>query len=152
MKVRYIAEGPIDRSLVELLLICMETSRHRLQHRRDLRGNKKTPTSIDLKSWGKDGTEVAPHQLLGVTLSNGEKYALDMTGAQFGYDESVVPWQLYSTSRVENVILTKTFGHERRRAVWDPLCNPTYYAELVMFCNREFVNIPVYLAYKTMVL
>jgi hypothetical protein len=50
-----------------------------------------------------DGTEDRRkyrHILLRVKLKNGEEYALDLAGAQYGYYEPVTPWVIYETSRI----------------------------------------------------
>ena len=39
------------------------------------------------------------HQIVRVKLKTGESYALDMTGAQYGYVETVRPWVSYLKSR-----------------------------------------------------
>ena len=46
-------------------------------------------------------------------MKNGETYALDMAGAQYGWHESVTPWQLYNTSRVRGIKDVLPFGGTR---------------------------------------
>lgn len=41
-----------------------------------------------------------PHVVLRFTLRSGEKYALDLSGAQYGFDETVAPWTPYLEKRV----------------------------------------------------
>lgn len=81
------------------------------------------------------------HQLLRVTLSNGEKYAFDITGAQYGYHESVVPWHQYIDSQVKEIVGTDTFGMDRTIAVSDELCGEPGYPGLIMSCNKEFMKV-----------
>ena len=52
------------------------------------------------------------HSILKVTVQNGEQYALDMTGAQFGWQEAVIPWNIYAHFRIQHIIETLDFGHE----------------------------------------
>lgn len=47
-----------------------------------------------------DTTEYG-HTLLRVSLKSGESYAFDLTGAQFGYYETITPWSLYEQSRAK---------------------------------------------------
>lgn len=56
-----------------------------------------------------DGTDYA-HTIIRVMLKNGETYALDMAGAQYGWHEPVTPWQLYSASRVQGIKEVVPFG------------------------------------------
>lgn len=44
-----------------------------------------------------------PHEVLQVTLRSGEKFALDITGAQFGHYAPVLEWSQYSTERIESI-------------------------------------------------
>ena len=46
------------------------------------------------------------HDIVLVTLKNGgEKYAVDLSGAQYGHYEAVLPWSEYYTSRVQSLCL-----------------------------------------------
>ena len=54
-----------------------------------------------------------PHTLVRVTLKNGESYAVDMAGAQYGWHEPVTPWQLYENSRVRKMYQVVSFGGTR---------------------------------------
>ena len=38
--------------------------------------------------------------VLKITVGNGEQYAIDMTGAQFGWTEAILHWNFYSASRI----------------------------------------------------
>ena len=40
------------------------------------------------------------HTILKLTLNNGEQHALDLTGAQYGWTETIMPWAPYAKSRV----------------------------------------------------
>lgn len=59
-----------------------------------------------------DGTDYK-HTIIRVTMKDGGTFALDMTGAQYGWSEPVTPWQLYSTSRVREIKEVTPFGGTR---------------------------------------
>jgi hypothetical protein len=40
------------------------------------------------------------HEILKVTLRSGEKFAIDISGAQYGYDDCVVQWKEYEQLRI----------------------------------------------------
>jgi hypothetical protein len=40
------------------------------------------------------------HEILKVTLRSGEKFAIDIAGAQYGYDDPVVEWEEYAQLRI----------------------------------------------------
>ncbi|KAL8836166.1 MAG: hypothetical protein Q9170_003019 [Blastenia crenularia] len=42
------------------------------------------------------------HWILRVTIKNGEAYAIDITGAQFGWTEHIMPWSHYEQHRIHN--------------------------------------------------
>ena len=46
-------------------------------------------------------------------MKNGETYALDMTGAQYGWSEAVTSWPLYNASRIRKCEEILTFGGTR---------------------------------------
>lgn len=53
------------------------------------------------------------HFILRVTLKNGEAYALDITGAQSGWTEHILPWSFYAQDRIRDdaVVNTRLFGY-----------------------------------------
>ena len=59
-----------------------------------------------------DGTDYF-HAVLRVTMMDGQKYVLDMSGAQYGWQEPVMSWELYSTSRVREIKEEAPFGKTR---------------------------------------
>ena len=59
-----------------------------------------------------DATDYA-HTVIRVTVKNGDVYVLDMAGAQYGWHEPVIPWQLYSASRVRGIKSVVPFGETR---------------------------------------
>ncbi|KAI9737478.1 MAG: hypothetical protein M1834_009633 [Cirrosporium novae-zelandiae] len=56
------------------------------------------------------------HVVLKVLLKNGEEYALDLTGAQYGYFETVIPFNEYKQSRVGTGVIRENmvFGARKR--------------------------------------
>ena len=54
-----------------------------------------------------DGTQtdnaLQVHSILQIALKNGECSAIDITGVQFGYDNPVIPWENYNSSRIQEV-------------------------------------------------
>ena len=64
-----------------------------------------------------DGKEYN-HLILKLTVKNGEQYALDMTGAQLGWQEALMPWDIYAHFRIQYVVETLEFGekHNKRHA------------------------------------
>lgn len=54
------------------------------------------------------------HAVLKLKLRNGEEYALDMAGAQFGWPEAILPWDAYAASRIRFITETLSFGQARR--------------------------------------
>jgi len=55
------------------------------------------------------------HNVLRVTFKNGEVYALDLTGPQFGwYGPTVMPWSAFSKDRVDIVKEVRNFGKTAR--------------------------------------
>ncbi len=53
------------------------------------------------------------HAIIKVTLRNGEEYALDISSAQYGYYQPVVPWQQYHDTRIAAVETVRPFGRHR---------------------------------------
>ena len=54
------------------------------------------------------------HAVLKLKLRTGEEYALDTAGAQFGWPEAILPWDIYSASRIRFITETLSFGQARR--------------------------------------
>ena len=53
------------------------------------------------------------HNIIKITMKTGEVYALDMTGAQYGWTECIVPWKTYVESRVREVKKVVPFGETK---------------------------------------
>lgn len=64
----------------------------------------------------KDKNSTYNHAVIKLTLNNGEQFALDISGAQFGYLMPLVPWNQYLNARVDSVTQTKHLGYHRRRS------------------------------------
>ena len=47
------------------------------------------------------------HSVLKLTLRSGEKYAVDLAGAQHGHFEPVTPWDEFEEERILNIVSTK---------------------------------------------
>ena len=56
---------------------------------------------------------VYDHSVLRVTMKDGQSYALDLAGAQYGWQESVMTWERYSASRVQKKTSSVPFGETR---------------------------------------
>ncbi|KAF8853449.1 hypothetical protein BDZ45DRAFT_761761 [Acephala macrosclerotiorum] len=50
-------------------------------------------------------SEGIKHHILRVLLRSGEEFAVDITGAQYGYDDAVTPWEEYAQLRVFDFVL-----------------------------------------------
>ena len=59
------------------------------------------------------------HVVLRVTTESGNSYALDITGAQYGRYENVMPWHLYLNSRIESFTGFGLFGEWESRLLAD---------------------------------
>ena len=55
------------------------------------------------------------HNIMKIVTRNMEVYALDMTGAQYGWTECIVPWKIYVESRVRELKNAVPFGETK---VW----------------------------------
>ena len=51
------------------------------------------------------------HHLLKVTLKGGQHFSLDITGAQFGVYDSILPWDHYVARRIESIEKRMDYGH-----------------------------------------
>ena len=54
-----------------------------------------------------------PHTIIRITTKSGETYALDMAGAQYGWDEVIIPWELYVNTRVRAIRNVMPFGETK---------------------------------------
>lgn len=74
------------------------------------------------------------HYLINATLKGGQQYALDITGAQYGFFDSVMPWRDYVSRRVESIRERFDFGHAL--VLMDSLCKKEGWTGRVMRLNR----------------
>lgn len=66
------------------------------------------------------------HNLYKITLKNKETWALDVSGAQFGYPDPLCPWHDYEQNRSGMILSENNIGNTRHRI------SHTY-----QFCNTE---------------
>ena len=59
------------------------------------------------------------HLVIYVLLKCGDEYALDVAGAQYGYHEPVLSWDLYMESRVEKLRNFRSFGSGQLKSLID---------------------------------
>ena len=79
------------------------------------------------------------HRIFRVTLTSQEQYAVDLTGAQYGYHEECLPWEDYVTARVDRIIEINHFGATEKWLAEDtPKC--PYPASLVRSMSLSFFN------------
>ncbi|KAE9380047.1 hypothetical protein N431DRAFT_315648, partial [Stipitochalara longipes BDJ] len=62
--------------------------------------HKRQVINLDHQPEQSQGGFKAYHDILKVEIKNGEVYALDLAGAQFGYYDPITPWEEYATTRV----------------------------------------------------
>lgn len=70
-----------------------------------------------------DLPEPLPHNLYRVTLKNGEIWAIDTTGAQYGCAEPLCPWRDFEQQRVSKINRECEFGY-----MWHLFYQPTVFA------------------------
>ena len=54
------------------------------------------------------------HSVIRITLKNGDKYILDLTGAQYGWEEIVTPYDMYQQSKIRLIKEILPFGGMRQ--------------------------------------
>ena len=54
------------------------------------------------------------HSVIRITLKNGDKYILDLTGAQYGWQETVTPYNIYQQAKVRQIKKVLPFGYTRQ--------------------------------------
>lgn len=77
-----------------------------------------------------------PHEVLQVVLKSGEAYVVDLTGAQYGHYESVVPSDTDFQTRANSVLERQTFGHQQR--LMTAACGPHSWTGVIRDCNKKF--------------
>lgn len=51
-----------------------------------------------------------PHTLYRVTLKDTSTWALDLTSAQYGYEDTLSPWPEYAHTRIRQIVSVDVFG------------------------------------------
>ena len=70
-------------------------------------------TGLSSDKYGVDATNHA-HSVIRVVLKNGEKYILDLTGAQYGWQEILTPYNEYQQSKIRLIKEVLPFGGTRQ--------------------------------------
>ena len=70
------------------------------------RGHRRRVTTVDEDGYHHSNA-ACEHSIIVVTLHNAERYAIDITGPQYGHYDPVVPWDLYAESRVKEVVTAR---------------------------------------------
>ena len=55
-----------------------------------------------------------PHNVIRLTLKNGKKFILDLTGGQYGWQETLTPYNIYQQSKIRLIKEVLPFGGTRR--------------------------------------
>lgn len=55
-----------------------------------------------------------PHSIIRLTLKNGDRFVLDLTGAQYGWQEILTPYDQYRQSKIRQIKEVLPFGGARR--------------------------------------
>ena len=63
----------------------------------------------------RDSNATYRHCIIRITLKNGEEYALDISGAQYGFPQPLSPWKHYIDAHVQNIEDVKPLGYHRKQ-------------------------------------
>lgn len=85
------------------------------------KNHRRSFINVDIRA-ALDNTKYG-HEIIQVTLKSGEKYALDIAGAQYGQFNAVIPWDLYVRFHVKNVLRRHDFGSTHRRMTSPMYCD-----------------------------
>ncbi|KAL8694685.1 MAG: hypothetical protein Q9218_000696 [Villophora microphyllina] len=79
------------------------------------------------------------HTILRVTLVNEEQYAIDFSGAQYGFHQECLPWYEYTAARVDRIVEIQAFGATQEWLAADTLKkgHPT---DKVQLLRIDFAN------------
>lgn len=64
-------------------------------------------SSIDLRK------PIVSHLILRVSLKGGNDYAVDISGAQYGFHEPILPWTEYASQRIQRIRVTHPLGKQK---------------------------------------
>ncbi|KAL9098419.1 MAG: hypothetical protein Q9163_005916 [Psora crenata] len=90
-------------------------------------------------SGNQDSNTAYRHSIVKITLKSGDQYALDVSGAQYGYPNPLTPWGRYFETRVEYIEATKSLGHHKRFHRY--LERPEQGCEGIKTCNEEIAGV-----------
>ena len=98
----------------DIIGICSEVDEviHFIQNAR-LRMMQAYNTGLTSYHCGIDETDYA-HSVIRITLKNGDKYILDLTGAQYGWQEILTPYNQYRQSKIREIKEILPFGGTRQ--------------------------------------
>lgn len=98
----------------ETIGICSEVEEviHFTQNTR-LRLMQAYRTGLTSNPYGVDETDYA-HSVIRITAKNGDKYILDLTGAQYGWQEILTPYNKYQQSKIRQIKEVVPFGGTRQ--------------------------------------
>ena len=86
------------------------------------------------------------HEVIQVTLESGERYALDIAGAQYGQFNTVIPWDIYVRNHVKNVLRRHDFGSTHARMTSPIYCDGSTDIQLKKNFNKllsESLNVNI---------
>ncbi len=70
-------------------------------------------TGLANNTSGVDATDYL-HSVIRITFKNGDKYILDLTGAQYGWQKIVTPYDVYEQSKIRLISQVLPFGGTRQ--------------------------------------
>lgn len=76
-----------------------------------------------------------------ITLKSGEVYAVDVTGAQHGYYDSVYPWDLYLQTRVRSLGEVLSSGASKTKYCGADRCDEPGFRGAIRTAQRGFAEI-----------
>jgi hypothetical protein len=72
--------------------------------------NARRPTCCTYYGGTHGNNMIGRHTILSITTHDGQAWAIDLTAAQFGWTEALVPWDIYMAQRVRTIINVQPFG------------------------------------------
>lgn len=102
-----------------------------------MKAKNKRRQLIKIDVLGTENCDDCRHVVLSVTFRCGKRYALDISGAQYGYYEPVIPWDLYVNTRVGSILEFFEFGEWQSRMRPESSLDGTTYDECIMWLNNK---------------
>ena len=90
---------------------------------------------------GLSDTGMMWHEVISLSLKNGEIYVLDIAGAQHGYHDSVFPGDQYVESRVLAFGKSEAFGQTQKYLLSDETCSRLTVIGAVWTMHKGFARI-----------